>query len=122
MQHHWHTSELAAAVKYRVLEGGTADGYTNRLVARVGVFSEYVAPLVDRAFALHPAMYTVLTSEDDGDPKELPDLIVRGALLVLSIECAFASSVPLLLTFFVAVVGGGNGRCCCCAVHVVGRV
>uniref|UniRef100_M4BXS8 Tubulin-tyrosine ligase n=1 Tax=Hyaloperonospora arabidopsidis (strain Emoy2) TaxID=559515 RepID=M4BXS8_HYAAE len=76
MEQHWHTSEHATAIKYRVLASGTADGYKDQLVARVGVSSEYVAPLVDRAFALHPAMYTVITDEDDDDDqKELPDLI-----------------------------------------------
>ena len=84
MEQHWHTSEHATAIKYRVLASGTADGYKDQLVARVGVSSEYVAPLVDRAFALHPAMYTVITDEDDDDDqKELPDLIVRGALLLM---------------------------------------
>ncbi|KAF1789507.1 putative tubulin-tyrosine ligase [Phytophthora cactorum] len=68
---HWQTSELACAIKYRLLAGEAADGYKDGLVARVGVPSEYVAPLVDRAFALHPAMYTVV-SEDD---TELPDLL-----------------------------------------------
>lgn len=71
---HWQTSELACAIKYRLLAGEAADGYIDGLVARVGVPSEYVAPLVDRAFALHPAMYTVVSEEDD---TELPDLIVR---------------------------------------------
>ncbi|ETK89236.1 hypothetical protein F441_06710 [Phytophthora nicotianae CJ01A1] len=68
---HWQTSELACAIKYRLLAGEAAEGYKDGLVARVGVPSEYVAPLVDRAFALHPAMYTVV-SEDGSD---LPDLI-----------------------------------------------
>lgn len=77
---HWQTSELACAIKYRLLESEAADGYKDGLVARVGVPSEYVAPLVDRAFALHPALYTVVS--DDDDQKELPDLIVRGPLLV----------------------------------------
>lgn len=74
---HWQTSELACAIAYRLLEGEAADGYKHGLVARVGVPSEYVAPLVDRAFALHPAMYTVV-AEDEDAPKGLPDLIVRG--------------------------------------------
>ncbi|EEY69400.1 uncharacterized protein PITG_05632 [Phytophthora infestans T30-4] len=69
---HWQTSELACAIKYRLLAGEAADGYIDGLVARVGVPSEYVAPLVDRAFAFHPAMYTVVSEEDD---TELPDLI-----------------------------------------------
>ncbi|KAE8895625.1 hypothetical protein PF005_g186 [Phytophthora fragariae] len=71
---HWQTSELACAIAYRLLEGEAADGYKHGLVARVGVPSEYVAPLVDRAFALHPAMYTVVTEDEDA-PKGLPDLI-----------------------------------------------
>ncbi|KAG1708392.1 hypothetical protein DVH05_025069 [Phytophthora capsici] len=67
----WQASELACAIKYRLLQGEAAEGFKHGLVARVGVPSEYVAPLVDRAFALHPAMYNVI--EEDG--KELPDLI-----------------------------------------------
>lgn len=76
---HWQTSELACAISYRLLEGEAAEGYKHGLVARVGVPSKYVAPLVDRAFALHPAMYTVV-EEDEEAPDGLPDLIVRGCL------------------------------------------
>ncbi|CEG40037.1 tubulin tyrosine ligase [Plasmopara halstedii] len=60
---HWQTSELACAIKYRLLAENVAQGYKNELVARVNVPSAYVAPLVDRAFALHPAMYTIVQDE-----------------------------------------------------------
>ncbi|CAH0477797.1 unnamed protein product [Peronospora belbahrii] len=71
---HWQTSELACGVKYRLLEAKAADDYKDRLVARVNVPSEYIAPLVDAAFALHPALYTVI-SNNKNDEKKLPDLI-----------------------------------------------
>lgn len=70
---HWQTSELACAIRYRLLAGEVANGYKEDLLARVNVPSDYVAPLVDRAFALHPAMYTIVG--DDGN--KLPDLIVQ---------------------------------------------
>ncbi|KAF4324270.1 hypothetical protein BBO99_00000916 [Phytophthora kernoviae] len=71
----WQTSELACAIRYRLLAADAADGYKSGLVARVGVPSEYVEPLVDRAFALHPAMYTVVSDDDKEQEKTLPDLI-----------------------------------------------
>jgi hypothetical protein len=74
---HWQTSELACAISYRLLEGEAAAGYKDALVARVGVPSEYVAPLVDRAFALHPAMYRVIEDERKENQGQLPDLMVR---------------------------------------------
>ncbi|RLN87612.1 hypothetical protein BBJ28_00005249 [Nothophytophthora sp. Chile5] len=68
--------ELACATQYRLLAGDAAGAYKSGLVARVGVPSEYVAPLVDRAFALHPAMYSVLPGGGDAEQdKTLPDLI-----------------------------------------------
>ncbi|KAI9921301.1 hypothetical protein PsorP6_002690 [Peronosclerospora sorghi] len=71
---HWQTSEVACSIKYRLLESEAAKGYKNGLVARVSVSSDYVAPLVDRAFALHPALYSVVSNDDD-DHSELPHLI-----------------------------------------------
>ncbi|CAI5736397.1 unnamed protein product [Peronospora farinosa] len=71
---HWPTSELACAIEYRLLEAEAAKGYKHGLIARVNVPSEYVSPLVDRAFALHPALYTVV-SDDGIGYEELPDLI-----------------------------------------------
>lgn len=78
---HWQHSEQAAAIRYRLLAAGSADGFKHGLVARVGVPSEYVAPLVERAFAIHPAMYTVIDANaEDQAPAEssLPDLIVSA--------------------------------------------
>ncbi|TDH70658.1 hypothetical protein CCR75_001219 [Bremia lactucae] len=73
---HWKMSELACAVKYRLLAADFSSGYKDGLVAHIGVSCEYVAPIVDRAFALHP-MYRIKT--EDGD--EVPDLIVQISLL-----------------------------------------
>jgi hypothetical protein len=77
---HWQLSEQAAAIRYRLLAAGSADGFKPGLVARVGVPSEYVAPLVERAFAIHPAMYSVVDAEEQpAADSRLPDLIVSAA-------------------------------------------
>ncbi|KAF4038723.1 hypothetical protein GN244_ATG09253 [Phytophthora infestans] len=56
-----------------ILAGEAAGGYKDGFVMRVNVPSEYVAPFVSSAFALHPALPSIISD----DNKELPDLIVR---------------------------------------------
>lgn len=81
---HWQHDEHAAALSYRLLAAGCNDRYKPALTAHVGVPSVYVAPLVERAFALHPAMFMVTdVSEYDEEHAArsslpLPDLIVRS--------------------------------------------
>lgn len=73
----WHADEQANALSYRLLEADTKPKYRRNLVAKVGVPSPYVAPLVERAFAQHPALYNVIDAEDDISSQQ-PDFIVRA--------------------------------------------
>lgn len=73
----WHADEQANALSYRLLEADTKPKYRRNLVAKVGVPSPYVAPLVERAFAQHPALYNVIDAEDDTSSQQ-PDFIVRA--------------------------------------------
>lgn len=91
----WYSDEQATALNYWYLEADTKPKYRRNLVAKVGVPSPYVAPLVERAFVLHPALYNVIDAED-GSSSQQPDLIVRNCD-VGSVLCNSTDIVPCLV-------------------------
>ena len=81
----WLWDEQSRAVHYYALKCAEMSKFKPNLVAKVNVPSEYVDPLVARAFALHPAMYEVVA----GDSNATPDLIVSHSSHVMILLVSF---------------------------------